>query len=368
VTLDRGVLVGQAFHSLVRPRRRVSAGASEVHGLRDEDLRAAPPMEVVLPRFLAYWGQGILVGHNSNRFDNAFLERALAEHLGRGLNAPLLDTLEIAGRLLPHQSRGLASLLTHLGIPEAATHRAEQDARATASLLLALLAENRWQRELESLSEYLPLAALGTAAAGLPQRDEHELLRQAALRSLPQAQAEGVLNRLSEALPTHLGFEASRLLAAWERERPAASAGDFGWLALQEEWRSRAALFAQISDDRSLQAFVDYVATATSADDLPSHPDAVTLMTLHNAKGKEFRAVILVGVEEGEIPYWTAKDAARLEEERRVLYVGMTRARERLYLTSVEQVGNRRRNPSSFLHGLPQQLLKRVYHYGPNEG
>ena len=91
--------------------------------------------------------------------------------------------------------------------------------------------------------------------------------------------------------------------------------------------------------------------------------DAVTLMTLHNAKGKEFRVVIIVGVEEGEIPYWAARERDRLEEERRVLYVGMTRARERLYLTSVRGGESRRRNPSRFLNGLPARLIQRRYHY-----
>jgi DNA helicase-2/ATP-dependent DNA helicase PcrA len=99
--------------------------------------------------------------------------------------------------------------------------------------------------------------------------------------------------------------------------------------------------------------------------------DSVTLMTLHGAKGLEWRCVFLCGLEEGLLPHSgkgfdgeTAEGAINLEEERRLCYVGMTRARERLVLTRAAQRIRRgkviTRTPSRFLQDIPAELLDTV--------
>src|SRR5439155_15351797 len=98
------------------------------------------------------------------------------------------------------------------------------------------------------------------------------------------------------------------------------------------------------------------------ADALGADSDAVTLMTLHNAKGLEFPFVFITGLEDGLFPLARAyDDPPMLEEERRLFYVGITRAERKLYLTHAEE---RRRNgellgarPSSFLTEIPEALL-----------
>lgn len=77
--------------------------------------------------------------------------------------------------------------------------------------------------------------------------------------------------------------------------------------------------------------------------------EGVVLSTLHSAKGLEYDIVFLIDVNEGVMPYKKAVLQAELEEERRMFYVGMTRAKKQLYLFSVEQMGNRRAEPSRFL-------------------
>ncbi|MDO4717233.1 MAG: UvrD-helicase domain-containing protein, partial [Propionibacteriaceae bacterium] len=89
--------------------------------------------------------------------------------------------------------------------------------------------------------------------------------------------------------------------------------------------------------DDSLAAFLERVALVADSDQIPENTDGrgvVTLMTLHTAKGLEFDTVFLTGLEEGVFPHMRAMtDATELEEERRLAYVGLTRARKRLYLT-----------------------------------
>jgi DNA helicase-2/ATP-dependent DNA helicase PcrA len=114
--------------------------------------------------------------------------------------------------------------------------------------------------------------------------------------------------------------------------------------------------------DATLEAFLQHLALITDVDTLQEHADRVTLMTLHSAKGLEFPVVVLAGMEEGLFPHARAVEQdGSLEEERRLCYVGMTRARHRLCLTYARQrttYGSARRNlPSRFLAEIPAELL-----------
>ncbi|HEU5173395.1 MAG TPA: UvrD-helicase domain-containing protein [Gemmatimonadaceae bacterium] len=111
-----------------------------------------------------------------------------------------------------------------------------------------------------------------------------------------------------------------------------------------------------------LDHFLQRAMLVAAVDGLDPNADAVTLMTLHNAKGLEFPFVFVTGLEDGLFPLAKAfDDPPLLEEERRLFYVGITRAERKLYLTHAEQ---RRRNgemlagkPSSFLTAIPEDLL-----------
>jgi DNA helicase-2/ATP-dependent DNA helicase PcrA len=111
-----------------------------------------------------------------------------------------------------------------------------------------------------------------------------------------------------------------------------------------------------------LDHFLERSMLIAGADALDASADAVTLMTVHNAKGLEFPVVFITGLEDGLFPLGKAfDDPPMLEEERRLFYVGITRAERKLYLTHAEE---RRRNgellasrPSSFLVAIPDDLL-----------
>lgn len=88
----------------------------------------------------------------------------------------------------------------------------------------------------------------------------------------------------------------------------------------------------------TLEEFMERIALLSDVDNHDSDEDAVVLMTMHSAKGLEFRFVFMPGMEDGLFPGWRALDREEgLEEERRLCYVGITRAKERLWLTSAEQ-------------------------------
>ncbi|GAB7048600.1 DNA helicase PcrA [Catenuloplanes indicus] len=120
--------------------------------------------------------------------------------------------------------------------------------------------------------------------------------------------------------------------------------------------------------ESSVAGFLEQVALVADADQIPDEPDAdhqgvVTLMTLHTAKGLEFPVVFLTGMEEGVFPHMRAmSDTKELEEERRLAYVGITRARQRLYLSRAvtrSAWGAPQYNPASrFTDELPSELVR----------
>ncbi|WP_369233330.1 ATP-dependent DNA helicase UvrD2 [Streptomyces sp. R21] len=140
----------------------------------------------------------------------------------------------------------------------------------------------------------------------------------------------------------------------WTTEPPAGSG------AVRERWESLAALvhlaqdFATAKAGATLSDLVAELDERASAQHAPT-VQGVTLASLHSAKGLEWDAVFLVGVAEGMMPITYAKTDEQVEEERRLLYVGVTRARERLYVSwslSRSPGGRPNRRPSRFLDGL----------------
>ena len=122
--------------------------------------------------------------------------------------------------------------------------------------------------------------------------------------------------------------------------------------------------YQEENDEGSLEDFLSGAALASDADSKDTEQNRVTLMTLHASKGLEFPVVYLVGLEQGLFPsYRSLEDPAALEEERRLCYVGITRAKERLFLSHASERrlwGGMREPavPSVFLSELPEELVQ----------
>lgn len=123
--------------------------------------------------------------------------------------------------------------------------------------------------------------------------------------------------------------------------------------------------FEENNEDKSLTTFLEYVALITDIDLYKGEEDVVTVMTLHSAKGLEFPVVFITGFEEGIFPHSRSLNSGEeLEEERRLCYVGMTRAEESLYLTYAWRRnlnGNTLFNSvSRFISEIPKHLRKKA--------
>ena len=130
-----------------------------------------------------------------------------------------------------------------------------------------------------------------------------------------------------------------------------------------EEFLTVAIEFEEEFAENSLSEFLEGITLSSDLDNVEETEDVVTLMTLHSAKGLEFPVVFLIGMEEGIFPgYKSISEPTELEEERRLCYVGITRAKQQLFLTCSKQrtiFGSTSYNPvSRFIKEIPEELLE----------
>ena len=121
--------------------------------------------------------------------------------------------------------------------------------------------------------------------------------------------------------------------------------------------------YDEFEGEEGLKLFLEEVALIADTDNVDQKKDAVHLMTLHSAKGLEFKIIFIAGLEEGILPHSRSMlDASEMEEERRLMYVGITRAKEKVYLIFTNErniFGSTQVNaPSRFLDDIPEELLE----------
>jgi DNA polymerase III epsilon subunit family exonuclease len=179
----RGLELEQRFQTLANPGSRLQPAVAALTGLRDEQLRRAPPVAAAVRRFLEFAGDSVLVAHNA-RFDMAFLDNETMRLTGRRVAATVVDTVSLSRRLLGRRPANLSALAYHFVTEAKPCHRALPDAEATAEILLRLigLAQERGARtvaDLVDLAATRPRRIHGkrSLAFGAPQRPGVYLFR-----------------------------------------------------------------------------------------------------------------------------------------------------------------------------------------------
>jgi len=343
VRVVQGEIVDR-FHSLVQPYQPISSRASAIHGYTDHDVGDARSFAQVWPEFCAFVGDDVLIAHNGQHFDIPVLRRLAAGRAGVD-DLVFYDTLPLA-RSLSRDSAKLEDLALRFGIDAGRAHHALDDAVTLARVYreLELRRGIRARKAvLVNLLDYLGLAL--ALEQGTPSEERDLLFTLAKFHTL---------GRYSDALEFY-GVERAR---AGATAAPSVDEviGRLGGRALMTRLRAEpdpaqrypaavARLRALMDGDASatlsdsIDRLLERVALSTS-DGIEVSPDRVNLLTLHSTKGLEFSRVYIVGVEDHQIPGYresTENRQAEIQEARRLVYVGMTRARERLVLTRVER-------------------------------
>src|SRR5437763_1956271 len=229
----------------------------------------------------------------------------------------------------------------------------EQNYRSTNTILRAanhVIANNRERKPKNLFSELGEEAGVG--AAPLRAVREFRTLMQSLMSGALELDVPDLLERV---------LEGSGYLTTLEAERTIEAQGRIENL---QELVGVAREYQEQAVEPNLSSFLQEISLYSDQDAMRGEGSLVTLMTLHNAKGLEFRAVFMIGMEEGIFPHSRSLEENTLEEERRLAYVGMTRAKERLTLTHASARslwGNRNYNlPSRFLDELPEEGVERV--------
>ncbi len=337
----------EGWVSLANPERPIEKGATKVHGIDGTTVQHERQLAEVVPEFLKYLGNRTLVGHNIRDFDVPLLAMEAKRAGLPPLTHDIVDTLDLARRLLPDMpNHQLETLVEHCKLPAGVHHRAMDDVEHTYHLLCYLWEQHTYDQRLHLLTGALPLVAMALQAAGVEQ-EEGQWFIAAGGRVLQWESDPALWNACWESLPDVIQ---TRL----EQERTALATmvvppmqDDGMWEEVRGEWAQFTQDVARQTRDSSLETFLSYANLSKGeADD--HDEDQLGMMTIHAAKGKEFKVVFLVGLEEKEMPSWRSKSAEEQEEERRVAYVGMSRAADKLYLVGCEYRTGYRRAPSRY--------------------
>ena len=353
----------ERFYRLVRPPGgHIPQSATRIHGVDTETVKTAPSIEIVLPELLGFIQDRILIGHNVAEYDNPILARDLRRYLKMDLSAPHYDTLVTARRLFPRQRCSMSALAEKFEIEHGRLHSALEDVRVNREIFKELIKIDAHKREAKSLPELLPFVGLGILAKMENVARSEEVLTETGTflnvaKRFVQTHNVGPLENLpldpTEAAQAREHIET--LQHATVREFPE----DADWRQRRIQFTNAVLHFELISDTHNLIDFLDYQKLLTNIDELDDTTEQLTLMTLHAAKGTEFPVVFIIGMEEGSFPMWRQNiTEADLEEERRLFYVGMTRAQEQLYLSSVVyRFGDRDRASSMFVREVPSNYV-----------
>jgi DNA polymerase III epsilon subunit-like protein len=336
---------------LVRPSGPAAIGrdAEELHGIGWDSVAEAPPPEEVLPEFFAFAGEAILTGHFVAGFDDLVVRR-VARSCGLAMpDNPVLDTCLLARRLMPDEPHDLASLGRAFGVPFGQLHRGLPDATLNAEVLIGLIDRLQREREIDALSELLPLVALGIRASGGQIGADNALL----VRLGARAAALGHGTRYRRACKE---LDAG---ADWDwlaEMNPEEVEDDTEWERIRGRWREMVDDYCRGTGDHSLGAFLHYAALAKEVDYVPDPvgEGRVTMLSIHSAKGKEWPVVFVIGAEDDQFTY---RDETE-EEGRRVFYVAMTRPKLRLFVLWAEEVDGRTKKPVRYLGDVPGELIE----------
>jgi DNA helicase-2/ATP-dependent DNA helicase PcrA len=214
------------------------------------------------------------------------------------------------------------------------------------------------------------LEARLSSGVATPEQALREELSEGELNRPSRAGAEallGVLDRLRESLDQPVELLLARILDETDYARELGEPGEEGTeerRANVEELLAGAAQFSAGRQDGDARVFLAEAALLTDVDRLEEGADRVLLLTAHNAKGLEFDAVVVAGLEEGLFPHASSlDDASELEEERRLFYVALTRARDEVLLTAAAYRrrfdGSGGSGVSRFIDEIPPELLTR---------
>lgn len=363
-----------AYEEFVKPPNgEIPEEIEEITKITKEMIEKSPTIKAELPNFCNFVQDSILVGHNIAEYDNIILQRDLKDYLNREFTNLYYDTLVVARRLFPNEKRSLEALAGKFGIEynRDEAHRADKDIKVNRRIFKELISVESKNLQTKSLTELLPFVGCGILAktetfhskkTSINEKiafNQGEMLTHinniylnAAKRYIQTYSRQKRLSDIIRQSDFLLLEETEKskvrsMIIQLSKDKIQSTPEDLDWKKARADVQNNVRRFEKISNDKRLQRFIEYQTRMIDAvrrfekinnDRVYLHEksnrleEQLTLMSLHTAKGTEFDYVIIIGMEHGVFPRVWNWNPEAIEEERRLFYVGMTRAKKRLYL------------------------------------
>ncbi len=358
----RGGKISEEYQTLVNPGIPVEKEAQQVHHISEEDIKDAPTMKEVWPEFVKFIGDNLLIAHNGYGFDYKVMDR-----VSRELGVPKLqnvryDSLILARNMFPGKQNSIDALAARYKLDAGTRHRALDDVRVLHEIFQKLLQVKKNRAVKTAAVEFTEYAALANVVENTLSAVEDKIFFLAGEARL-QSPYSAIRSQYAERFSIDDAELQENLARISGRMAPANS----GYSA-QEDFFQRvmaaAHEFNKMTIDEAISEFLSYIALINPQDSLEKI-DAVSLLTFHAAKGLEYEKVIIMGLEDGNMPSFFASKSdenddrpvhKKIEEQKRLLYVGITRSKSEVVFTVVKNRSGRRQHSSPFLEEIKDRI------------
>ena len=350
--------IGEKLQTLIKPDKAISKAAQDIHHISTEKVRSAPKIEEFWPKLKTFLDGYIIVAHNGYNFDFIILDRFARKIEGKKLSNIRFDSLALARTLFPNQSNSIDSLINRFNLKCTKRHRAMDDVHILVEIFDRLQELRDSVSRKTSFEMFIDIVALGNFIENEFTASEDRIFFLAGARKLltPYVNSRTEYAKRFHINEAKLISDINQKLSRFKSDLSDYRNDEY----IMAQIQSISKQYDQLTSDEAIANFLSYISLHTAQDELQDI-NAVSLLTYHAAKGLEFNKVILMGLEQDSMPGFHATRegvdddrpiAQKVEEQRRLFYVGITRAKTELILTAVKNRGGWEHKSSTFLKDL----------------
>jgi len=347
------------LQSLINPQMPISKGAQAVHNISEADVKNKPTIQEYWQKFRDFIADDLIIAHNGYAFDFAILDKFSRIIDGKKLSNIKLDSLTMARNLFPGQSNSIDALVEKFKLDAGTRHRALDDVKVLHDIINIFQKIKGEKFKKTSFEIYTDIVALGNYVEKQFNAAEDKIFYLSGVRKLISP-----YDKTMDIYCKEFSLDKSEIIQGLNNIfiRSGTSSQSYN----QDEnilFRIKliANEFSQLSIDEAIAGLINYMNLKSSGQDNLDDINAVSLLTFHAAKGLEFEKVILMGLEKNNIPGFHAlredsddgrSVSKKVEEQRRLLYVGITRGKSEVLMTAVKNRGGWENESSPFLKDL----------------
>ena len=366
VKVQHGKIINE-FQTLVKPDVPIEQAAFVIHNISMEDVKESPCINEVWPQFEKFVGKDLIIAHNGYAFDFKIMDRVAKELNRNKLKNIRYDSLILARNLYPGAQNSIDGLVDRFKLDAGQRHRALDDVKVLNEIfqkLLSVIEENEICTLGEEFTEHV---ALANVLENQITATEDKIFCMSGIRKLLSPYS-AIRKKYAQQFHVDETELTSNLIHI--KEKIAQNIDEYDTM---DDFFKRiletAEEFNKMEIDLAIAEFLSYLSLINPQDCL-ENVDAVSLLTYHSAKGLEFDRVILIGVEDEQMPsffaYKTDNDDDRsinekLEEQKRLFYVGITRAKSEVIMTVVKNRFGRRQKSSPFLEDIKSDINIKIF-------